>query len=107
MRVADAGALEDEELGRVAELHLVLELLLELGEAALALLDQRYLVAHAKQAARDVRARLAAACDQRVHQRVAAGAEAGAGISQARTASIRVSIAVCVGETVRRPNAER
>ena len=54
-RPLDAGALEHEELGRVAVLHLVLELLLEPLEAVAALLDQRHLVAHAS----SVRARFA------------------------------------------------
>ena len=43
-RPRDAGALEHEELGRVAALHLVLELVLEPLEAVAALLDQRHLV---------------------------------------------------------------
>ena len=45
-RPRDARLLEDEQLRRVARLHLVLELLLEPLEAVAALLDQRHLVAH-------------------------------------------------------------
>ena len=66
-RALDPGALEHEELGRVAAVHLVLELGLELVEACRALLDQRHLVAVADQRPRQVRADLAAACDQEVH----------------------------------------
>ena len=61
------GALEHEQLGRVALVHLVLELGLELVEARGALLDQRHLVAVADQRPRQVRADLAAACDEEVH----------------------------------------
>ena len=43
-RPGDPGQLEHVELGRVAEQHLMLELLLELLEARRALLDQRHLV---------------------------------------------------------------
>ena len=96
----DAGALEHVELGRVAEVTLKLELLLEPLEAVEALLDQRHLVSVADQRAGDVGADLAAACDDRVHQVPAASAGR---TSQARTASVRTSIAVEVGQTVRRP----
>src|SRR5919198_53858 len=68
-RAADAGALEHVELGRVALLDLVLELSLELREPVRALLDQRHLVTHADEAARDVGAGLAATCDEGVHLR--------------------------------------
>ena len=98
-RPRDAGALEHEELGRVAALHLMLELLLEPLEAIAALLDQRHLVAEADERPRDVGADLAAAGDDHVHQ---AGT---CGTAQARTASPSMSIAVFVGQTVRRPRA--
>ncbi len=96
-RALDAGALEDEQLGRVAAEHLVLELGLELVEAIRLLLDQRHLVA-AQQRTGEVRADLASACDQDVHQ-------AGAWVSAARTASTSVSIAAEVGQTMLRPRA--
>ena len=95
------GALEHEQLGRVAALHLVLELVLEPVEAVAALLDQRHLVPEAQERARDVRADLAAACDDDVHQAVARAP----GSSQARTVSAILSIAVFVGQTVRMPRA--
>ena len=66
-RPLDAGALEHEQLGRVAAMHLVLELGLERVEPGGPLLDQRHLVAVADQRPRKVRADLAAACDQEVH----------------------------------------
>ena len=66
-RPLDAGALEHVQLGRVAAEHLVLELDLELVEAVRVLLDQRHLVAGAEQRTGEVRADLAAACDQDVH----------------------------------------
>ena len=66
-RPRDAGALEHEQLGRVAADHLVLELRLELVEPVRLLLDQRHLVAGAQQRPGQVRADLAAACDQDVH----------------------------------------
>ena len=66
-RPLDAGALEHEELGGVTAVHLVLELRLEHVEAHRPLLDQRHLVAVADQRPRQVRAHLAAACDQEVH----------------------------------------
>ena len=66
-RPLNAGALEREELGRVALVHLVLELALELVEAPAALLDQRHLVTCSDQCAGEVRADLAAARDQDVH----------------------------------------
>ena len=98
-RSRDAGALEHEELGRVAALHLMLELLFEALEAVAALLDQRHLVAEADERPCNVGADLAAAGDDHVHQ---AGT---AGIAHARTASPSVSIAVFVGQTVRSPRA--
>ena len=66
-RALDPGALEDEELGGVAAEHLVLELGLELREPHRALLDQRHLVPVADQRPRQVRAHLATACDEEVH----------------------------------------
>ena len=99
-RPRDPGALEDVDLGRVTEQHLVLELVLEPLEAVAALLDQRHLaLAVLQQHANEVRADLAAARHEDVHQ---AGASAGR-ISQARTASSRTSIATDVGQIVRRP----
>ena len=67
-RPADPGQLEHVQLGRVAELHLVLELLLELLEARRSLLDQRHLVPHPQERAGDVRPDFAASRDDRVHQ---------------------------------------
>ena len=87
-RALDPGALEDEELGRVAALDDVLELLLERGEAVGALLDQRHLVARAEQDPREVRADLAAAAT-----RMYICARLRLRGSQARADSIRASIA--------------
>ncbi len=67
-RTCDAGPLEHEELGRVAALHLVLELLLERVVAVAPLFDQRHLVPEAEERARDVRTDLAATRDDEVHQ---------------------------------------
>ena len=70
-------------------------------EAIASLLDQRHLVAEAHERARDVRADLPAACHDDVH----AYAETLArGISQARTASVRPSIAIFVGQNTRTPS---
>src|SRR5439155_917033 len=66
-RPRDPGLLEHEQLGRVPELDLVLELLLQHLEAIGALLDHRHLVPLADQAARQVGADLAAAGDDQVH----------------------------------------
>ena len=90
------GALEHEQLGRVAPDHLVLELRLELVEAIRLLLDQRHLVPGAEQRPDQVRAHLAAACDQDVHQTTASS-------SAWRTAETSVSIADDVGQTMLRP----
>ena len=95
-RPRDAGLLEDEELGRVARLHPVLELLLEALEAVAPLLDERHLVAHRDEAAHEVRADLPAADDDDVHQ---AGASA-----YVVTASISARIARDVGQIVRMPS---
>ena len=95
-RSRDAGALEHEQLGRVAADHLVLELRLELVEPVRLLLDQRHLVPGAQQRPDQVRAHLAAACDQDVHLR-------GTSSSARRTAETSVSIADDVGHTMRRP----
>ncbi len=89
------------QLGRVAEQHLVLELVLELVEAVRALLDQRHLVPHREQRARDVGADLAAAGDDRVHQALASCAC----FDSLRTAALSAEIAVCVGQIVRIPRA--
>ena len=73
----------------------MLELGLELVEPVRPLLDQRHLVSGAQQRTGEVRADLAAACDQDVHQ---------TGTSSAlRTALTSVSIAADVGQTMRRP----
>ena len=83
------------ELGRVAELHLMLELLLELLEARRPLLDQRHLVPHPQERAGDVRPDLAASRDDRVHQASA--------FSAIRTRVASSEIAVWVGQTVSIP----
>ena len=102
-RARDACALEDEELGRVTDDRGVLELLLEVVEPVAPLLDDRHLVPDAAQRARDVRADLAAAGDEDEHQEAAAGARSGL-TEQDLTASVSTSIAVDVGQTVRRPS---
>ena len=79
------GALEHVQLGRVAALHLVLELVLEALEAVAALLDQRHLVAEAQERARDVRAR---PCRRRRRSTYIRRSSLRDGISQARTASV-------------------
>ena len=101
-RAGDPGALEDVDLGRVAAHHDRPELGLELLEAVAVLLDQRHLVAQSQAASASTfaptlpppatttyirRARLAARRRTR-----------------ARRSSI-VEIAVCVGQTVRRPRS--
>ena len=80
----------------------MLELLLELGEAVAPLLDDRHLVADPAQGARDVRADLAAAGDEDEHHDAAAGARSGLA-EQDLTASVSTSIAVDVGDMVRKP----
>ena len=92
-RARDPGQLEHVQLGRVAEQHLVLELLLQLLEAVRPLLDERHLVSHPEQRARDVRAHLAAAGDDRVHQRLAPGADAR---RRAREMAVFVGQTVCI-----------
>ena len=93
-RTCDPGTLEHEHLGRVAQLDLVLELLLEPLVAIGALLDERYLVAAPEQGPRDVGADLPTPRDDREHQlRTRA----------ARTRSVRVSYAVFVGQTTSTP----
>ena len=98
-RPLDPGALEHEELGRVAVDDDVLELVLEPLEPVTALLDQCHLVTGAQQAPREVGADLSAACDQDVHRQ----ARAGCGTAQRRAASVSASIAFEVGQTVRMP----
>src|SRR5262249_4972817 len=102
-RALDARALENEQLGRVASLNRVLELLLEHGEAVRPLLDQRDLPASADQQPREVRADLASAADDHVHQSLTSSTTWGS--SHERTASVSTSIAVEVGQTVRRPRS--
>ena len=102
-RTVDPRALEHVDLGRVAAQRHRAELLLEQLEAVAALLDERHLVSHVEQRRGDVRPDLAAAGDDQVHQ----AASTGVGVSvtsQARTASAREEIAVCVGQTVSRPS---
>ena len=108
-RPVDPGALEDVDLRRIAAQRHGAELLLELLEAVAALLDERHLVPHVEQRGADVGPDLAAAGDDQVHQLSvrtddAAAAAATVATSQARTASTRYEIAVCVGQTVRRPS---
>jgi hypothetical protein len=68
-RPRDAGPLEHVDLGRVAEHHLMLELVLEPLETVTPLLDQRHLVlAVCEKDARKVGADLAASRDEDVHQ---------------------------------------
>ncbi len=97
----DAGPLEHEDLGRVPVHDDVLELVLKPLEPVAPLLDQRHLVPDTKQAASEVRADLAPACDQDVHRGQASFT--GWGTSHARTASVSRSIAFEVGQTVRMP----
>ena len=92
----DAAALEHHQLGRVAVLRDVLELLLEQPVAVGALLDDRDLVPHLQQLVREVAPDLAAAGDEDVHQ-IAAECE--------RTVSESTSIAPLVGHTVRMPSS--
>ena len=66
-RALDPGLLEHEQLGGVPVHRLVLELGLEPLVAVAVLLDDRCLMAVPQERAHDVRARLAAACDQDVH----------------------------------------
>ena len=91
-RPGDPGALEDVDLGRVTGEDHRPELGLELLEPVAPLLDQRHLVPHREERARDARADLPAACHDRVHQTTLASVE--------RTTSVSVAIAVCVGHTV-------
>ena len=64
----DPGSLEDEELGRIAALDDVLELLLERGEPVAALLDQRHLVTRPQEQTREVRPHFPASGNEDVHQ---------------------------------------
>ena len=98
-RTLDARAFERVELGRVADLHLVLELALEHLVPVAALLDQGQLVAEAEQRPRHVRPDLAASGDDRVH------AQASTRSAVSSTDSVSASIAVMVGHTVRSPRS--
>ena len=105
-RTLDPGALEHVELGRVAAHRNRARTPPRAARVAVAaLLDQRHLVAHLEQRAGDVRADLAAAGDDQVHQ---ASVRTAAGTSQARTASTRSAIARlrradrCAGRACRR-----
>src|SRR5207248_1470562 len=107
-RAGDPGALEHEELGCVAALHLVLELVLKLLEAVAPLLDQRHLMSEPEEGTGDVRADLAAACDDYVNQPTTSSAASDAavdGIAHVRVASISRSMATLVGHTVLRPRS--
>ena len=88
------------DLGRVAADHDRAELLLEPREPIGALLDQRHLVPHLEERARDVRADLPPAGDDDVHQDAELGWAA-----VARTVSRSAEIAVCVGQTVLIPRS--
>ena len=99
-RPLDPGALEHEQFGGVATQHLVLELGLELVEAVRALLDQRHLVTAAQERACEVRADLAAARDEDVHQRASTG-------SVERTAPTSASIATRSGRRCAAPATHR
>src|SRR4051812_4366206 len=85
----DPGALEDPQLGGVAVLDRVLELLLDRQVATTVVLDQRDLVALADQLAGEVPADLAASGDDDVHQ--------------TSKTSLNSAIAACVGQIVWRP----
>ena len=102
-RARDPGALENVDLGRVAEECDGAELGLEMLEPVTALLEEGHLVAHPEERARDALADLASSGDDRVHQDDPP-AVTGVG-SELRTTSVRVAIAVCVGQTVRRPRS--
>ena len=65
----DAGALEDPQLGGVAVLDGVLELLLDHAEAAMVGLDERYLALLGDELAGEVPAHLARPGDDHVHRR--------------------------------------
>ena len=71
-RPRDARPLEHEELSGIAEQRARPELFLERLEPRTALLDERHLVAHVEERARDVGADLAAAGDDHVHRRLLA-----------------------------------
>src|SRR5947209_10292168 len=90
----DPGPLEHPQLGRVAVLHGVLELLLDDQVAAPVALDERDLLALVDELAREVPAHLAAADDQDVHQ---------AESSERSSARRNMSIACWVGEIVPSP----
>src|SRR4051794_37765421 len=68
VRALDARALEHPQLGRVAVLHRMLELLLDDEVAAPLALDERDLLALVDELARQVPADLAAADDEDIHQ---------------------------------------
>src|SRR4029079_10039899 len=88
------GALENPDLGGIAADDGRAELLLESRETIRALLDHRHLVAEVEKRARHIRAHLAAASDDDVHQ---AWGSLGAA---ARTVSRSPAMAVCVGQTM-------
>src|SRR5207253_2657970 len=92
----DAGALQDPELGGVAVLDRVLELLLDHQVAAAVALEQRDLLPLVDQLARQVPADLAGAADDYVHA-------LGLAPHADTTASSSISIATWVGQMVCRP----
>src|SRR5204863_6626711 len=93
----DARALHDPQLGAVAVLGLMLELLLYGGEARRVGLDQRDLVTLGAELAPEVESDLPGADDDHVHQLISATSPFSP------TASSSMSIAFCVGHTVDRP----
>ena len=100
-RTRDPGALEHVDLGRVAEQHLVPELLLELLVAVRPLLDERHLVAHVSSERATFAPTLPPpATIAYVHQLLTVRARPR---RRTRTASVSTEIAVCVGQTVCRP----
>src|SRR5262249_9395483 len=89
--------LHHPELGAVAVLRLVLELLLDGGESPRVLPAQRDLVALGAQLATKVQADLAGPDDDHVHQPTSTGS------LSPMTAPSSISIAFCVGHTVDSP----
>ena len=95
-RPAEAGLLEDEDLGRVAVDRAVLELLLEPLLARLLLLDEHELVAERKQRPGDAHPDLPSTHDDDEHQLAPADS----------TLWVSSAIAVFVGETTSKPRPE-
>jgi hypothetical protein len=95
-RPAEAGPLEDEDLGRVAVDRAVLELLLEALVARLLLLDEDELVAEREQRPGDADPDLPSSHDDDEHQLPPAES----------TLWLSSAIAVFVGETTSKPRPE-